>query len=331
MKFIIKSLLITLFVIFAPLSIVLGKEVLIGGENIGIELDFEGILISGTYDVNIENGVYNPIKNDIRKGDYILKVDSRKIESSNDLISYFQNFNESKEVSLTLRRNDTLLKRDLYVYRKDNGWKTGLMIKDHILGIGTVTYYDPDTKTYAALGHEIADSSTGKIIKIEGGRVYESFVTGIKRSEDGSPGEKIASINKDEELGSINSNTSYGIYGYMSNFPINATSIETASMDDVVLGEAEIWTVLSNNRKEKYKIEIIDLKRQVSQDIKGLTFRITDERLLDKTNGIIQGMSGSPIVQNNKLIGAITHVIVSDVTSGYGVYIDWMLQETQKI
>lgn len=331
MKNVIKCLLVILFVILTPLTLVLGKEVIVGGENIGIELDFEGIMISGTYDVKVDNTTYNPSKNDIKKGDFILKVDSTKVENSRDLISYFHKLDESKEVSLTIKRNDSTIKRNLYVYKDENNWKTGLMIKDHILGIGTVTYYDIETNSYAALGHEIADSSTGKIVKIEGGTVYDSKVTGVKKSENGNPGEKIANIDKDKELGTINLNTSYGIYGYIDNFPKDAIKMDTASMDEVKLGKAEIWTVLENNRKEKYEIEIIKLENQERQEVKGLTFKITDKRLLDKTNGVIQGMSGSPIIQNNKLIGAITHVIVKDVTTGYGVYIDWMLQETQKI
>ena len=331
MNKVIKVLLSVLFIIFAPLSVVFGKEVIVGGDNIGIELDFEGILISGTYDVKYDNATYNPSNNDIRKGDYIIKVDSNIVTTSKELIQYLNNFTESKEVSLTLIRDNKRILRNLFVININGTWKTGLMIKDHILGIGTVTYYDPTRNTYAALGHEISDSSTGKIVKIEGGTIYSSNVTGINKSQNGKPGEKIATIDKENELGTIVDNTKYGIYGEISTVPKDAILIETASIDEVKLGKAEIWTVLKGNIKKKYQIEITNIKKQNKKDIKGLTFKVTDKELLDSTNGIIQGMSGSPIIQDGKLIGAITHVIVSDVTTGYGIFIDWMIETEESL
>ena len=331
MNKVIKVLLSLLFIIFAPLSVVFGKEVIVGGDNIGIELDFEGILISGTYDVKYDNATYNPSNNDIRKGDYIIKVDSNIVTTSKELIQYLNNFTESKEVSLTLIRDNKRILRNLFVININGTWKTGLMIKDHILGIGTVTYYDPIRNTYAALGHEISDSSTGKIVKIEGGTIYSSNVTGINKSQNGKPGEKIATIDKENELGTIVDNTKYGIYGEISTVPKDAILIETASIDEVKLGKAEIWTVLKGNIKKKYQIEITNIKKQNKKDIKGLSFKVTDKELLDSTNGIIQGMSGSPIIQDGKLIGAITHVIVSDVTTGYGIFIDWMIETEESL
>lgn len=331
MKKLISFILILLFIVFAPLSIVFGKEVIIGGENIGIELDFEGVLITGTYDIKVNNSIYNPAKNDIRKGDFIVQFEDKMINSSKDIISYINKLEESKEISLTLIRDNKKIIRDLYIVNINNNWKTGLLIKDHILGIGTVTYYDPINKTYAALGHEISDSSTGKTIKIEGGSIYDSSVTGITKSSNGKPGEKIATIDKEKVIGNIINNTKYGIYGETTSFPNKPIIMQTATIDEVELGKAEIWTVLKGNIKKKYEIEIINIKKQDKKDIKGITFKVIDEELLNSTNGVIQGMSGSPIVQNNKLIGAITHVIVSDVTTGYGIFIDWMIETEESI
>lgn len=331
MNKVIKVLLTLLFIIFAPLSVVFGKEVIIGGDNIGIELDFEGILISGTYDVKYNNTTYNPSQNDIKKGDYIIKIDSNKVTTSKELISYLSNFTNSKEVSLTIIRDNKRILRNLFVININGTWKTGLMIKDHILGIGTVTYYDPVRNTYAALGHEISDSSTGNIVKIEGGTIYSSNVSGISKSYNGKPGEKIATINKEDEIGSIVDNTKYGIYGEINNIPSDGILMETAKFNEIKLGKAEIWTVLKGNKKKKYQIEITNIKKQDKKDIKGITFKVTDKELLDTTNGIIQGMSGSPIVQNGKIIGAITHVIVSDVTTGYGIFIDWMIETEESL
>ncbi|MBQ9730897.1 MAG: PDZ domain-containing protein [Bacilli bacterium] len=331
MKKILKALLIALFIIFSPLTIVFGKQVILGGDNIGIELDFEGILISGTYDIKYNNITYNPVDSDIKKGDYIISINSNKVETSKDLIQYINKLDKTQEVSLTILRNNKQINRNLLVINNNGNWKTGLMIKDHILGIGTVTYYDSNHNTYAALGHEISDSSSGQVIKIEGGTIYSSNVTGVTKSINGKPGEKIATIDKENELGSIIKNTKYGIYGETEVIPDDGIYIETASIDEVQLGKAEIWTVLKGNIKKKYDIEITNIKKQDKKDIKGITFKIVDKELLNNTNGVIQGMSGSPIVQNGKLIGAITHVIVSDVTTGYGIHINWMIETEESL
>ena len=330
MKKLLKIILILFFILFSPLSLIFAKEVVVGGENIGIELHFEGILISGTYDIKVNNKVYNPSKNDIKKGDYIVQINSCNIESSTDLITYLNKIDESKEVNLTLLRENQRIRRNLYVYVNNDTWKTGLLIKDHVLGIGTVTYYDPINNTYAALGHEISDSN-GNIINIEGGNIYSSTVTGISKSQNGNPGEKIATIDKEKQLGLIKDNTKYGIYGKINEVPKNGIVLETANFEDIKLGKAEIWTVLEGNEKKKYEIEITNIKKQDKKDIKGLTFKLTDKELLNSTNGIIQGMSGSPIIQNGKLIGAITHVVVSDVTTGYGIFIDWMIETEEAL
>lgn len=324
MKFISK-LFITISLTFGmPFSMIFAKEVILGGENIGIELDFEGVLVTGTYDIEIDNKNINPEDYDIKKGDYILKINGIKVNDSKDLITYFQKLDETSKVTLDIKRNNQMIKRELVVYKNDDTFKTGLMIKDHILGIGTVSFYDPSDNTYGALGHEISDSSTKEVVPIEGGVIYESHVTGIKSSKNGTPGEKIASIKKDEVLGDVLINSIYGIYGNY-NDDIDGLTIETAKYEDIKLGKAYIYTVLKDDVKEKYEIEITNLEKQNIDEIKGISFKITDPRLLNKTNGIVQGMSGSPIVQNNLLIGAVTHVKVNDVQSGYGIYIENML------
>ena len=162
------------------------------------------------------------------------------------------------------------------------------------------------------------------------GNIYSSNVKKINKSKNGNPGEKIASINKNDLLGDIQVNNDYGIYGEYVNV-VKDELIETASIEEVKEGRAYIYTVINNNIVEPFEIEITNIKKQNSKDIKGITFKVTDKRLLDITNGVVAGMSGSPIVQDGKLIGAVTHVVVDNVKYGYGIFIDWMLLESQSI
>lgn len=208
----------------------------------------------------------------------------------------------------------------------NGSWKTGLLVKERILGIGTVTIYDPETNTYAALGHQFSDGDFSDILDLTSGNIYESEIIGIKKSTNGTPGEKIAEIDESEPIGDIDKNNQYGIYGQVDKIP-KKEGLEVAKIEEVKLGDAEIWTVMNGSQVEKYKIKITNLKKQESIEPKGITFEIVDKELLKMSNGIVQGMSGSPIIQNDKIVGAVTHVLVDDVKKGYGLYIQWMLQE----
>ena len=316
-----------LFTFFAPL--VDAKNVYLGGDSVGIEIINEGLLISGTYEVKDNKSIYNPsADSDIKKGDILVAVDNIKVNTLEDLIEVIKN-NVNNEVNVTLKRNGASIVRKLKLIRDDNNSvKTGLYVKDSMLGIGTITYYDPENNSYGALGHKMSDSnSEEKLVK---GNVYSSSVKKIQKSINGNPGEKIASINKDELIGNIEKNNTYGIYGEYVNV-VKDELIETASIDEVKEGKAYIYTVVDNNKIDKFEIEITKAKRQDTKDVKGITFKITDKRLLNISNGVVAGMSGSPIVQNNKLIGAVTHVVVDNVKYGYGVFIDWMLLESESI
>ena len=209
--------------------------------------------------------------------------------------------------------------------------KTGLFIKERLLGIGTVTYYDPENGTYGALGHEMNDASYSPSIDLSFGTIYSSDVTLIRKSKNGKPGEKIASINEEEILGEVEKNNEYGIYGKYTVNVDDYVSLEVGEKEDVKLGKAQIWTVIHGDKVEKFDIEIVSLKDQAKQSVKGISFKIVDERLLDITNGIVAGMSGSPIIQNNKIIGAVTHVLVDKVEYGYGIFIEWMLEESNNL
>lgn len=316
--------------ISAPLAIISllfipGKEVYLGGENIGFGLKPDGVIVSDTYDLKTDSGIYNPAKNsDIKKGDIIKKIDDKTIESVYDLNDCISKLN-SGSIKLELSRNDQTIERYLDIFEINGCFKTGLYVKERVLGIGTLTYYDPDTKTYGALGHEVKETYGTSHLKIESGNIYESEVIGIKKSKDGKVGEKVATLNEKNVLGDVIKNTEYGIYGHLDK-PFNSKTYKLAKASDVKKGKATIYTVLDGNKKESYTIEITGLKDPSYISTKGISFKIVDKELLKKTNGIVSGMSGSPIVQGDYLIGAVTHIIIDDCDRGYGVYIEHMFK-----
>ena len=311
-------------------ELLFAKDVYLGGNSIGIEMKKNGVIVSGTYDIIINNKVYNPSKDsNIKIGDIIYEVDNNEIKCSKDFINTIS-YDNDNNLDLKIKRNNKILYETIKYQKDENIFKTGLYIKDKILGVGTLTYYDPETKNYGALGHEIIDSDTHNIFDDFTGNIVESYIEGYKKSTNGTPGEKIASIDTNINLGNILLNTKYGIYGeYLESF--NSKLIETASKEETHLGKAQIATVLNGNKIEYYDINIINLEKQNEISTKGITFEVTDKDLLSKTNGIIQGMSGSPIIQDNKLIGAVTHVLTNEVNKGYGIYIDFMLNFTNNL
>lgn len=317
--------------LFSNKTILFAKDVYLGGDSIGIEMKKNGVIVSGTYDIVIDNKIYNP-DNDtkIDIGDVIIEFNNNKIKNSKDFVNNLINLEEDTNiVNLKLKRANNYFNENINIIKKDGSFKTGLYIKDKILGVGTITYYDPENNNYGALGHEIIDSDTNEIFNDFQGEILESNVDGYKKSTNGNPGEKIATISNNK-IGNILINTKYGIYGEYNNKP-DSILISTAKMDEVILGPAQIATVLNNDKIEYFDINIIKLNKQKEIATKGISFEIVDDDLLNKTNGIIQGMSGSPIIQNDKLIGAVTHVITNDVKKGYGIYIDFMLFNSNSI
>ncbi len=262
----------------------------------------------------------------------IIKANNKAVNSLNDLISVFSN-NELIEpkINLTIKRNQVYLNRTVDLILQNNQYKTGLYIKERLLGIGTVSFYDPVNKIYGALGHEVIDNDTGRMIEVKSGMSYLTEVTGINKSTDGNPGSKLADFKTIKPLGEILTNTSIGIYGNYKDIDNSLKPIEMAYHDEVKLGNAEIWTVINGLKVQKYNIKITALQKQNYTDVKGITFKVVDNDLLNKTGGIVAGMSGSPIIQNNKLVGAVTHVITDNVDYGYGVYMEWMYNEALKL
>ena len=311
-----------LILLLIPLKLCAYSDYIIAsGENIGIKLDSKGVIIVGTYEVSGKNPASSA---GLKVGDIIEKINNNDIKNIDDMINEIKN-SRNKDISITYKRGSDLKNTILNIDNSSEDVKTGLYVKDSITGIGTLTYIDPNTKKFGALGHEIMENSTKKILDINSGTIFPSTVTGIVKAEDGNPGEKNATFDLSKTDGNILENTNKGIFGnYISE--INEDKLyKVVDYKDVNLGKAKIKTVLSGNSIGEYDINIISVTN--SDKIKNIIFEITDKELVDKTNGIIQGMSGSPIIQGDNIVGAVTHVVIDNPLKGYGILITNMLEE----
>ncbi len=324
-----KSLLTLLLIFLFPISVFSYSNYLIpGGESIGIKINTDGLVVIGYYKVG---GEYIA-KNNIKIGDIITKVNGQDISDISDLSKLIdESILNNKKVDIEINRDGEIINTELTIKKEGKIYKTGIYIKDSIIGIGTLTYIDPETKTYGALGHEIKMSENSNIVKIKKGNILESYVNGIDKSRNGYVGSKNASISYSKILGNVLKNTNKGIYGKWNTSLPNKELLEVVEFKDIKLGEAYIYTVTDNDNIEKYKINILDKYDSKKDTQKSFSFEIVDEKLLSKTGGIVQGMSGSPIIQNNKVIGSVTNVVIDNVKMGYGISIITMLEEGDKI
>lgn len=319
-KFIVFLCTIILF----PFSVyAYSSEVILGGSTIGIDIESNGVMVIGFYQIN---GKYH--KSDLIEGDIITKVEDTSIETIEDLSQALENNLNKDNIQITFKRGNKELTTNISLFLDSGVYKTGLYVKDGITGIGTLTFIDPESNTYGALGHEVLESSTSKIVEVKTGSIFKNEITSIDESTNGSPGSKNAKFYYNTTYGDITKNTKYGIYGTYTDEYNKNNLIEIADPTEVKIGSATIYTVLEDEKVEEFTIEITKINE--NSEIKNIAFAITDENLLKKTGGIVQGMSGSPIVQNGKLIGAVTHVITDNVTTGYGLFITTMLEESEK-
>lgn len=319
-------ILLTMMLII-PLNVYAYSDyILAGGENIGIELNSSGIIIVGTYNI----GNTSPAKEaGLKNGDKILAINDINVNNIKEMLNVISNNKTNNNIKITYMRNNTTQNTNLKLIKDNNNtYKTGIYVKDSITGIGTLTFIDPQTKLYGALGHEILEKSTGQKVEVKDGKIYESTVTGITKSTNGSPGEKNARYDSNKIFGKIKENTKSGIFGnYTSELP-NKKLYKVAQKKDIKLGKANILTVLKDSTVGSYEIEILQISKE-DQKIKNILFEIIDPTLLDETGGIVQGMSGSPIIQGNYIIGAVTHVVVDNPKEGYGIFITNMLEEAE--
>lgn len=316
----IKKITLLLLLII-PLNIYAYSEyIYAGGDSVGIKINTNGIVIVGSYDINGHNNLSD---SKLKNGDLITMINNTKINNIESMIDIINNCN-CDNINITYKRNNKLHNTNLKLYYDDNKIKTGLYVKDSISGIGTLTYVDPNTKIFGVLGHEITDNN-GNIYEIKSGYITDSKVTGITKSNRGIPGEKNAILYNENVNGTIKKNTNKGLFGTYTD-SINNKLYKVATIDDIKIGNAKILTVIDDNNIEEFNINIINVKN-TKDKLKNIEFEVTDKKLLESTNGIVQGMSGSPIIQNNNIIGAVTHVVVNEPNKGYGILITNMLEE----
>lgn len=307
------------------------EAVYASGMPIGIYVKTEGVLIIGTGEVETKGeGTVKPAENLVKKGDYIVSINGEKVEEKEDLIEKINAFGQQKEV-LGVLRGDEYIEVSLKPAKSSDGkYMLGIWVRDDLAGVGTLTYYRQDG-SFGALGHAVSDGETGTQMEMEKGWIYHTNIIGIRKGGSGSPGELsgVIEYRKDACLGSVEKNTPLGIYGSLDgnlNQLQMGKSYGVTYKQDIHSGTAYVLSSLSGEVKS-YEIEIESLDYSDTEENKGILFKVTDPELLELTGGIVQGMSGSPIIQNGNIVGAVTHVFVSDSTMGYGIFIEKMLAQ----
>ena len=293
-----------------------------GGENIGLSINNKGIIIAGFYKVGDKYPGYDA---GLNKGDVIKRANDKEVSSIDDFIGAIKE-SDGKSLKLVYQRGKQNETTTLNLTNENGTLKTGLYVKDMISGIGTLTYIDPESRIYGALGHEVLEQTTGTMINVRDGKIYNSNVTSVEKSVRGEPGAKNANTNSNDVFGDVKENKVSGIFGNYTK-EINKDNLyKVAVYEDIKLGEAKIITVIEGTLKKEYSINILKVNNDKT-DNKNILFEITDSNLIDKTGGIVQGMSGSPIIQGNNIIGAVTNVVVNNPKRGYGILITTMLKE----
>lgn len=304
------------------------------GEVVGIKLYTSGVLIVGTSGIeSLDGKIYKPYENtEIREGDSIIAINDNVISNTQELIDAINMYNGEKVKIKYIRNNEEKICEITPVKDKSGIYKIGLWVRDSAAGVGTVTFYNEDTQSFAALGHAITDIDTGDILQTSSGEIDNVSIISVVKGVEQQPGKIQGSIRQNSVIGNIYKNTQYGIYGVVKNLTnINieySKRMHVAERQEINLGEAFILSNIDGQFKE-YKIEIQKTYLNNNYDNKSMVIKVTDEELLNKTGGIIQGMSGSPIIQNGKFCGAITHVFVKDPSIGYAVFADRMLSELE--
>ncbi len=305
------------------------KYVYLGGQTVGIAFYTKGIFITDTIAVeDSESRFKNPSADaGIKKGDYIISANGIKLNDISNLDAILKS-SGGEEIKLKINRDDKIFDTTIIpVKNKDGRYSLGLWMRDSAAGLGTVTYIDPESNLFGALGHAVCDNDTGKVLSVNSGRIVECNVIGVKKGNKGEAGELKGSFGINaRQIGEIFKNTKFGLVG--KSFSLNKdTLIKVGTKNLIKEGEAYIFSDFENGKVKKYSVRILNINNKGYPAEKNIILQITDKALIDKTGGIVQGLSGSPIVQNNMLIGAVTHVMINDPQKGYGVFIENMFSE----
>ncbi|NMF04057.1 SpoIVB peptidase [Clostridium beijerinckii] len=308
-------------------------EIYPGGNPVGVRVNSEGVIIVGYSEIEINNKKEeSPGKAaGLEIGDVILRVNGENMENSMDLLKTIKEC-DNESIKVDILRNGENLTKTIHLKKENNkDYKIGLWIRDSTAGVGTMTFFDPSTKKFGALGHPITDADTNEPFLVKKGDLLESSIISVRKGEKGSPGElKGIFLNEETPTGNIEKNTQSGIFGEIKNAQALNNKIKPLKVgfrDEISVGKAKIITTVDENGPQEFDIEIEKTLNQSIPGSKSMVIKITDPKLLQKTGGIVQGMSGSPIIQNDKIVGAVTHVLINKPDTGYGIYIEWMLQE----
>ena len=310
-------------------TVVEGEAVFAGGSQVGIYAKTKGVLVIGMGEVEDKNGeTVSPAKHLIKKGDYIVSVNGEPVNKKEELAQAVQENGTDTEVIGLFRKEEFMEVAIDPVCSEENKYMLGVWVRDDMAGIGTLTFYKEDL-SYGALGHPVNDGDTGEILLMEKGSLYRTDIVGIRRGESGNPGELSGVIyySADSYLGTVEENCEIGIYGRLDGNLTNlcaGTYCEIGYKQEIEFGPAVILSAVSGEVKE-YEVVIESVNYSGIEENKGILLKVVDEELLELTGGIVQGMSGSPILQNGRIVGAVTHVLVNDPTRGYGIFLENML------
>lgn len=298
------------------------------GRTVGIKLFSEGVLVIGLSDFKTDEGKSSPARAcGLREGDIITHINGKEVNSIEEMQALLQSINgEKMSVSILRGEAQSQLTAQAAQCSTDGAYKLGAWIRDSMAGIGTITFYDPASNIFGTLGHGINDMDTSLLMPLESGAIMPSSVADVKKGLSGQPGELHGNFRVEEDLGQLYANTAGGVFGLLSDksFLADYPLLPVAKDEEIKPGKATIYCNISGENVEEYAVEITKVITNAS-DTRDLMIHVTDERLLETTGGIVQGMSGSPIIQNGKLVGAVTHVMVNDPTRGYGIFATHMI------
>ena len=308
-------------------SVVPERTVIPCGTPFGIKMFTNGVMVVGIAEIQTEQGMENPAEQaGIRTGDILVSIDGNAVNRNEEIAALVEQ-SGGKPITICYRREDTEHTTQLTPAKSmvDGQWKAGLWVRDSTAGIGTLTFYDPATEEFGGLGHGVCDTDTSKLMPFLNGEILPVTISGVTKGASGAPGELHGYFEDDEAMGVMYANDEAGVYGALYDAP-EGDPVTVALCQEVRPGEAQILTTVDGEGPEYYDVVLEYINYQESDEGKNMILRVTDSRLLEKTGGIVQGMSGSPILQNGKLIGAVTHVFVNDPTRGYGIFAESMLE-----
>ncbi|MCI9273464.1 MAG: SpoIVB peptidase [Clostridiales bacterium] len=303
------------------------------GTPFGVKIFTDGVVVVGIADVKVDNATANPSRQaGLKTGDVILQINGQNVNSNEEVSKCIQNCN-GESLMLCVRRENMTFTTELKPVKSsaDNHFKAGLWVRDSSAGIGTLTFYNEEQQMFAGLGHGICDVDTGELMPLRDGDIVTATINGVVRGVKGTPGELRGYFNDQRAVGGLLANVNTGVYGTMGTAPIQNEAVVVAMKQQVKTGKAQILTTIDGQTPQYYDIEIESVNYKEHTPTKNMVIRITDPKLLETTGGIVQGMSGSPIIQNGMLVGAVTHVFVNEPERGYGIFAENMVSVSSSI